>query len=109
MQRAEIEQLLTKAKELLKPEVTDIAYKTWIMPLEIDSMENNMITFHVALDVHKNMIEGRYSDLIKNTFAFLTHIDYDITVISDEQLKATGELLPSQTNHTSSIPNRNDL
>ena len=28
MQRAEIEQLLTKAKELLKPEVTDIAYKT---------------------------------------------------------------------------------
>ncbi len=40
------------------------------MPLEIDSMENNMITFHVALDVHKNMIEGRYSDLIKNTFAF---------------------------------------
>lgn len=109
MQRAEIEELLTKAKELLKPEVTDIAYKTWIVPLEIDSMENNIITFHVALDVHKNMIEGRYSALIKNTFAFLTHIDYDIIVISDEQLKVTGELPSNQQSYSSSIPNRNSL
>ena len=55
------------------------------------------------------MIEGRYSDFNKKYLCFLTHIDYDITVISDEQLKASGEFLPSQTNHTSSIPNRNDL
>lgn len=80
MQRAEIQELLTKAKELLKPEVTDIAYKTWIAPLEISSIENNMITLYVASDVHKNMIEGRYLPLIKNTFAFLTNIDYSITL-----------------------------
>ena len=83
MQRAEIEEILTKAKELLKPEVTNIAYTTWIVPLEIDSIENSIITFHVATNVHKDMIEGRYSDLIKNTFSFLTNIDYDIKVISD--------------------------
>jgi len=105
MQRAEIEELLTKAKELLKPEVTDIAYKTWILPLEIYSIENNILTLHVASDVHKNMIEGRYSALIQNTFAFLTHIDYDIVVISDEQLKASGEVSSIQQTHISSIPN----
>ncbi len=81
MQRAQIEELLTKAKELLRPEVTDIAYKTWILPLEIDTIENNLIVISVSSIVHKNMIEGRYTDLIKNTFSFLTNIDYDIKII----------------------------
>ena len=89
MQRAEIEELLTKAKKLLEPEVTSIAYTTWILPLEIEVIENNIITFHVQSDVHKNMIEGRYANLLKNTFAFLTHVDYTIKAISDEELKAS--------------------
>ncbi len=103
MQRAEIEELLTKAKELLKPEVTDITYKTWILPLEIDSIENNFIVFHVATDMHKNMIEGRYIPLIKNTFSFLTNIDYDIKVLSDESLKASGITEIGNYNNSSNI------
>ena len=104
MQRAEIEEILTKAKELLKPEVTNIAYTTWIVPLEIDSIENSIITFHVATNVHKDMIEGRYSDLIKNTFSFLTNIDYDIKVISDEELKMSGNVGDTNINNPSNIP-----
>ena len=90
MQRKEIDELLTKAKKLLEPEVTSIAYKTWIIPLEIISMENSTITFHVGSIVHKDMITGRYATLIKNTFSFLTNIDYDIKVICDEELKDAG-------------------
>ena len=90
MQRKEIDELLTKAKKLLEPEVTSIAYKTWIIPLEIISMENSIITFHVGSIVHKDMITGRYATLIKNTFSFLTNIDYDIKVICDEELKDAG-------------------
>ena len=90
MQRKEIDELLTKAKKLLEPEVTSIAYKTWIIPLEIISMENYTITFHVGSIVHKDMITGRYATLIKNTFSFLTNIDYDIKVICDEELKDAG-------------------
>ncbi len=101
MQKAQIEELLTKAKELLKPEVTDISYKTWILPLEIDSMENGVITFHVVTNVHKNMIDSRYIPLLKNTFAFLTNIDYDITVISDENLKSSG-IVGVENNNVSS-------
>lgn len=103
MQRAEIQELLTKAKELLKPEVTNIAYTTWIVPLEIDNMENSIITFHVETNVHKDMIEGRYAPLIKNTFAFLTNIDYEIKVISNEELQANGNL-ETLSNNNSSIP-----
>ena len=103
MQRAEIEELLTKAKELLKPEVTSIAYTTWIVPLEIDSMENSIITFHVATDVHRDMIAGRYASLIKNTFSFLTNIDYDIEVISDEELQASGNMINKSSTSSSSV------
>lgn len=80
MQRAEIDELLTKAKELLKPELTPIAYTTWIQPIQIDSIESTAITLYVASDVHKNMIEGRYLPLIQSTFAFLTNIDYTISI-----------------------------
>ena len=80
MQRAEIDELLTKAKELLKPELTPIAYTTWIQPIQIDSIENTTITLYVASDVHKNMIEGRYLPLIQSTFAFLTNINYTILI-----------------------------
>ncbi len=101
MQRAEIQELLTKAKELLKPEVTNIAYTTWIVPLEIDDIENSIITFHVDTNVHKDMIEGRYSSLIKNTFAFLTHVDYDIKVVSNEELNSNGYSEKGSNNNSS--------
>lgn len=80
MQRAEMNELLTKAKELLVPELTPIAYTTWIQPIQIDSVENTTITLSVASDVHQNMIEGRYLPLIQSTFAFLTNIDYTIVI-----------------------------
>ncbi len=104
MQRKEIDELLTKAKKLLEPEVTSIAYKTWIIPLEIISMENSTITFHVGSIVHKDMITGRYATLIKNTFSFLTNIDYDIKVICDEELKDAGiDINNSVSNNSPSI------
>ena len=104
MQRKEIDELLTKAKKLLEPEVTSIAYKTWIIPLEIISMENSTITFHVGSIVHKDMITGRYATLIKNTFSFLTNIDYDIKVICDEELKDAGiDINNSVLNNSPSI------
>ena len=104
MQRKEIDELLTKAKKLLEPEVTSIAYKTWIIPLEIISMENSIITFHVGSIVHKDMITGRYATLIKNTFSFLTNIDYDIKVICDEELKDAGiDVNNSVSNNSPSI------
>ena len=43
MQKEELNELLTKAKELLKNEVTKIAYETWIRDLDIESFEGNNI------------------------------------------------------------------
>ena len=40
------EELIAKIKELLKPEVTRISYDTWILPLEIRSIDGNHIVFY---------------------------------------------------------------
>ncbi len=99
MQKAEINELLTKAKDLLKSEVTGISYTTWIQDIEIQSIDNNVITILTPNFLHKNMLESRYLPLIKNTFSFITHIDYEIKVISAEEI---GEA--EQTTNLSEIP-----
>ena len=42
--QSELEELLNKAKILLKDEMTEIAFNTWIKPLEIQSISNDTIT-----------------------------------------------------------------
>ena len=49
MQKEELNELLTKAKELLREEMTPIAYSTWIRELDIESADNNNIVL-VAID-----------------------------------------------------------
>ena len=39
----ELNELLTKAKELLKDEMTKISYETWIKNLEIQSFDNDIV------------------------------------------------------------------
>ena len=87
MQKAEINELLTKAKELLQTEVTGISYNTWIKNIEIATIDENTINIISQNIVHKNMLESRYLSLLKNTFSFITHKDYDIKVVSEEDIE----------------------
>lgn len=87
MQKAEINELLTKAKELLQTEVTGISYNTWIKNIEIASINENTINIIAQNVVHKNMLESRYLSLLKNTFSFITHKDYEIKIVSEEDIE----------------------
>ena len=84
MQKA-INELLTKAKELLKTEVPEISYRTWIRDIEIQSIENQTIVILTQNNMQKSMLESRYLSVIKNTFSFITNVEYEITVISQEE------------------------
>ena len=73
MQRDELNELLTKAKELLKDETTKIAYETWIKDLDIESAEDNTIVLIANNAFQKESILSRYHDLCKNTFNYITN------------------------------------
>lgn len=84
----ELNDLLTKAKELLKEETTRISYETWIKVLEIQSQDNGHIVLLTSTDFQKNVISSKYLDLLTNTFNYLTNKDCTVSIVSREELEA---------------------
>lgn len=73
-------ELLNQAKELLKNEMTNISYATWIKSLEIDRITNDNIVLLATSSIQKDAIESRFYDLIVNTFNFITNKNCTITI-----------------------------
>ncbi len=83
----DLNELLVKAKDLLKEETTKISYETWIKDLEIQSMENGNITLVISTTFKKESIESRYHDLLVNTFNFLTNKQCSVSILSKEEME----------------------
>lgn len=106
MQKEELNELLTKAKELLKNEVTKISYETWIRDLDIDSAENGNIVLVANNAFQKESIVSRYHDLFKNTFNYITNKNCEISVILKDDVTEEKTVATTQTNiNSSSTPN----
>ena len=84
------DELLNKAKELLKVEMTEIAFETWFGPVEITEMTDTTIVLKASSKYAREMLETRYADLILNTFKFITNKDWTVSVFADED-KQDGE------------------
>ena len=85
MQPNDLDELAKKAKELLKDEITEIAYNTWINNLEIVNIDGNTIVLLVKDEFQKGMLEGKYHDLVINTFKYLTNMDCTFSYVYDEK------------------------
>ena len=106
MQKEELNELLTKAKELLKDEVTKIAYETWIRDLDIESADIGNIVLVANNAFQKESILSRYHDLIKNTFNYITNRNCEITVIlKDDIPEEEIEVAKQLSNNPNSYPN----
>lgn len=107
------EELLTKVKELLKEEVSNISFETWIKPLGIKSVEKDTVVFTVNSEYQKDFIENRYSELIINTLRYISNKEWSFTVIdvskeddNNSIVKSKPEVSPEEmsTNHSSLNP-----
>ncbi len=83
----EKDELLNQAKELLKEEVTQIAYETWFSPMVITEITDSKIVLKASSPYAKEMLETRYADLVLNTFKFITNRDWTISVFAMEDGK----------------------
>lgn len=104
----DLKELCTNAKELLKKEMTNISFETWIKNLDIHKITNDTIILLVSSSFHKDVLQTRYYDLIYNTFKYLTNKDYKIEIISEEDLTSENEDELdelSNTKETNSISN----
>lgn len=77
----ELNNLMNKAKDLLKEEMNQIAFDTWIKTLELIGVEDNTYFLAVTSNVHKDSINSRYYDLILNTFKYITETECNIELV----------------------------
>ena len=108
MMQSELNELLTKAKELLKAETTKITYETWIKDLEIQSFDNNNIVLVTSTSYKKDSVQSRCGELLTNTFNFITNKDCVVSIISKEELNETSEqTFQPEVNYSNSNPTLN--
>lgn len=81
----QLSELWHRAIELLKSELTEISFNTWINTIEPISMNSNTISLGVPSDFNKGILDSRYSTLIKNAIKQITYKDYDIVFLGPSQ------------------------
>lgn len=98
----EKEELVAKIKELLKPEVTKISYDTWILPLDIRSIDGDNIVFTTISEFQKDFIENKYRSLIFNTLRYITNKDWTFSVIDISKEEENEEIVIKDSSKASS-------
>ena len=57
--KREEQELMSNAKMLLKDEMSEISFITWINPIELENISNDTITFRVNSSFHKDQIDEK--------------------------------------------------
>ncbi len=91
-----INDLLIKAKDLVKNETTQITFDTWIQPLEIKSFNDNNVILIASTSFQKDTLESRYLDLITNTFNFITNKKCNVVIKLENE--AIEDIAPENNN-----------
>lgn len=81
--------LWPRVLDLLKNELTEISYNTWIKTIEPLSINSNTIELGVPTDFNKGILESRYISLISNTVRQVTSRDYNFVVTLPAQESST--------------------
>ena len=79
-----LNELLSKAKEMLQEELTNLSFKTWINPLEIDSINQNNIVLVTKDSFYRDTLQAKYNDLIANTFSIILNKECSVTFITKD-------------------------
>lgn len=80
--QTDLNKLLKDVKELLKDEMTRVAFDTWIKEIEMVGKEGNTYIIGVNSNIHYDSVQTRYYDLILNTFKYITNQeDCDLEIV----------------------------
>lgn len=94
----QVTELWEKTLVLLKDELTEIGYSTWVKTIEPLSINMNTINLGVFDDFSKGILESRYQNLIKNAIKHITQKDYTINFVVSSQENMKKEVPQTETN-----------
>lgn len=98
---SQLADIWSKTLDLLKDEMTEISFNTWIKTLEPSFMNSNTIVLTVNDTFNKGIIETRHAPLIKNAITQVTRKEYELKFsVSSED---------GDEENYSDLVNKNDL
>lgn len=90
-----VKEIWEKALEILKAELTEVSFNTWIKSIDPLNITDSSITLGVRNDFTKDILENRYKDLIKNSIQAACNKSYSINfVIISEEATDTLQRVP---------------
>jgi len=76
------------ALSLLQKEVTDISYKTWILPIKPHAINGKAFYLSVDSPFQKDFILNRFKELIENCINLANSVNYYIEFVSAEEAES---------------------
>jgi len=73
-----LEEIWGSALKLIKNELTEVSFNTWLKTIEPLTLNDNCIVLGAPNEFTKGILEARYLTLIKNAIKQVTGIDFDI-------------------------------
>jgi len=85
LMNTQLNEIWQKTLGLLKNELTEISFNTWIKTIDPLSLTGNTINLAVPAEFNKGILESRYQTLIKNAIKQVTFKEYEIAFIVPSQ------------------------
>ena len=77
----QLSSLWPRTLELLKNELTEISFNTWIKTIEPLALNSNSIELGAPTDFNKGILESRYAALIRNAIKQISSKEYNINIV----------------------------
>ncbi len=82
----DIVKVWSKVKDIIKTDLLEVSFKTWIDPIIPINMTLSELVLQVPYEYSKTIVEERYMELIKNALLYITNNNYDIEIrIQDKE------------------------
>jgi len=80
-----------KTLNIIKGELTEVSFNTWIKSITPISIENDSVKLSVPNDFTRGILDSRYKDLIVNALKLITSKKYNVEflIISEEALDSS--------------------
>ena len=101
----QLNEIWEKTLNIIKGELTEVSFNTWIKSISPLSIDNNYIRLGVPNQFTKEILESRYKDLLSNAVKLITTKKYSLifNILSEETAET------DETNNDDSTDNGEDM
>ncbi|WP_234118433.1 chromosomal replication initiator protein DnaA [Clostridium hydrogenum] len=106
----QLKTLWEKALNIIKGELTEVSFNTWIKSITPISINKDSIRFGVPNQFTKEILENRYKDLIINSLKIITTKKYELTfsILSEETIELEEQHNINEVNNQNNLNNGDD-